>query len=91
VGLAQKPGPSGLGLLVYVVKARARTIFMANKFFLEMLVKDVDACSFDNWFRTFEKVTFRSRVLPIPDDVLDYLRSDETLVSAIFRMLSRFL
>ena len=45
-----------------------------------MLVKDVNACSFSNWFRTFEKVTFRSVVLNIPADVLNYLRSDDTLV-----------
>ncbi len=45
-----------------------------------MLVKEVEACSFDKWFKTFEKVTFRSIVLPIPPDVLAYLRSDGSLV-----------
>ena len=49
-----------------------------------MLVKEVDACSFDNWFRIFEKLTFRSIVLTIPSDVLAYLRSDESLVNMTY-------
>ena len=49
-----------------------------------MLVKEVDACSFDSWFRTFEKLTFRSIVLTIPTDVLAYLRSDESLVNMTY-------
>lgn len=45
-----------------------------------MLVKEVDACSFANWFKFFEKVTFRSVVIPVPNEVLAYLRSDDSLV-----------
>ncbi len=45
-----------------------------------MLVKDVDACSFDRWYQQFKKVTFKSVILPFPNEVLDYLRSDGSLV-----------
>jgi len=38
-----------------------------------MLVVDVDNCSFSSWYPDFQKVTFKSVVLPIPDDVMDYL------------------
>ena len=46
-----------------------------------MLVKDVEACSFANWYDKFKKVTFKSIVVPVPHDVLAYLRSDDTLVN----------
>ena len=29
--------------------------------------------SFSSWYPDFQKVTFKSVVLPIPDDVMDYL------------------
>ena len=45
-----------------------------------MLVKDVEACSFANWYDKFKKVTFKSIIVPIPPEVLTYLRSDGTLV-----------
>lgn len=45
-----------------------------------MLVKEVEACSFDKWFSSFKKVTFKSIILPIPPDVLAYLRSDGSLI-----------
>ena len=45
-----------------------------------MLVKEVEACSFDKFYSNFKKVTFRSVLIPIPPDVLAYLRSDGSLV-----------
>jgi len=39
-----------------------------------MLASDVDNCSFSSWYPDFEKVTFKSVVLPVPDDVADYLK-----------------
>ena len=38
------------------------------------------ACMFSMWYPAFRDVTFESRVLDLPSDVLDYLMSDGTLV-----------
>ena len=45
-----------------------------------MLSKEVLWCSVDNWHAMFKKVTFKSVILPIPNDVLEYLRSDGPLI-----------
>ena len=37
---------------------------------------DVLACQFGNWFPAFEKVTFKSKVLTIPEEVAQYLLQD---------------
>ncbi|GAB0091055.1 Cell division cycle protein 123 homolog [Sergentomyia squamirostris] len=34
------------------------------------------ACSFPNWYENFEKITIKSYIIPIPANVLDYLRDD---------------
>uniref|UniRef100_A0A1B0D129 Uncharacterized protein n=1 Tax=Phlebotomus papatasi TaxID=29031 RepID=A0A1B0D129_PHLPP len=34
------------------------------------------ACSFNNWYSQFEKITIKSFIVPIPNHVLDYLRDD---------------
>jgi hypothetical protein len=49
--------------------------------YVKMLVKDINACSFDKWYPLFKSITFKSEIIPIPDEVLNYLRSDESLVS----------
>ncbi len=49
----------------------------------KMLLKDVESCSFSNWFEKFKKVTFKSAVIPIPPEILNYLRSDDSLVNFI--------
>ena len=33
-------------------------------------------CSFERWYHRFESVTFRSQVLPLPQDFVDYLVQD---------------
>ncbi len=38
------------------------------------------ACSFPEWYEAFSKVTFPSVVLDLPEEVLSYLRSRESLV-----------
>lgn len=45
-----------------------------------MLSKEVLWCSIDNWYNTFKKFTFKSVILPIPNDVLEYLKSDGPLI-----------
>ena len=45
-----------------------------------MLSKEVLWCSVGNWYSMFKKVTFKSVILPIPNDVLEYLRSDGHLI-----------
>ena len=45
-----------------------------------MKVSDVNACSFEQWYPLFSKVTIESEILPIPSEVLSYLRSDASLI-----------
>ena len=45
-----------------------------------MLVSEVEACAFDQWYATFTKVTFESRILLLPKPVLAYLRSDAGII-----------
>jgi hypothetical protein len=48
--------------------------------FSKMLTKEVAWCSIDNWYNLFKKITFKTVILPIPNDVLEYLRSDGSLI-----------
>ncbi|XP_058452926.1 cell division cycle protein 123 homolog [Malaya genurostris] len=45
-----------------------------------MLLRNIDtekaACMIANWYEIFEKNTIKSQIIPIPVDVLDYLRQD---------------
>lgn len=41
-----------------------------------MLEEEVLACSFDRWYDRFHGLTFRSRVIPLPEDFVQYLLSD---------------
>ena len=45
-----------------------------------MLCEDVAWCSIDNWYHSFKKCTFKTIILPIPNEVLDYLKSDGSLI-----------
>lgn len=44
-----------------------------------MNVSDVLACSFPEWYDRFAKVTMKSIILPLPDDVLSHLLSKDSL------------
>lgn len=45
-----------------------------------MLTKEVLWCSIDQWYPLFKKITFKTVILPIPNEVLDYLKSDGSLI-----------
>ena len=45
-----------------------------------MLCKDVHWCSIENWYPEFNKLTFKTIILPIPNEVLNYLKSDNSLI-----------
>ncbi len=45
-----------------------------------MKVEQVVNCSFDRWYTKFKHVTFKSEIIEITSDVLDYLRSDSTII-----------
>ena len=45
-----------------------------------MRIDQVEACSFDKWYFLFTKVTFQSKILPLPEEVVRYLKSDNGLV-----------
>ena len=48
-----------------------------------MYAHEVDACAIDQWYNEFSKVTFESKILPLPKQVLDYLRSDAGIILPI--------
>ena len=48
-----------------------------------MKVGEVEACSFEKWYNFFTKVTFQSRILPLPEEVVRYLKSDNGIVLPI--------
>ncbi|CAH1783543.1 unnamed protein product [Owenia fusiformis] len=41
-----------------------------------MKIQNVQNCTFSKWYTTFKDVTIKSRILPIPDDFLEYLLAD---------------
>lgn len=41
-----------------------------------MKFDEKDVCSFPNWYPTFKKYTFKSVCIPVPEEVLEYLRKD---------------
>jgi len=43
-------------------------------------VEEVLACAFDRWYDSFKHVTFKSRVLLLSEDVVQYLQSDGIFV-----------
>jgi hypothetical protein len=45
-----------------------------------MKVEEVLQCSFPLWYHNFEKVTFKSVVIPLPQEVLSYLLENDQLV-----------
>ncbi|KAL8576951.1 hypothetical protein ACOMHN_024227 [Nucella lapillus] len=45
-----------------------------------MKVEDVMSCSFSAWYETFEDVTIKSIILPIPREFLDYLHADSVVL-----------
>ena len=48
-----------------------------------MRVEEIEACSFEKWYPEFSKVTFESQIVPLPQTVLEYLRSDGGIVLPI--------
>ena len=46
----------------------------------EMLTKEVEWCSIAHWYPYFKKVTFKTIILHLNNEILDYLRSDGSLI-----------
>eukprot|EP00747_Dinoflagellata_sp_TGD_P186205 gnl/TRDRNA2_/TRDRNA2_43115_c0_seq1.p1 gnl/TRDRNA2_/TRDRNA2_43115_c0~~gnl/TRDRNA2_/TRDRNA2_43115_c0_seq1.p1 ORF type:complete len:392 (+),score=78.88 gnl/TRDRNA2_/TRDRNA2_43115_c0_seq1:100-1275(+) len=42
----------------------------------EMREEEVLACAFDQWYESFKHLTFKSKVLPLSEDVVKYLLTD---------------
>ncbi|PHZ16776.1 D123-domain-containing protein [Rhizopus microsporus ATCC 52813] len=38
--------------------------------------QEVDNCSFSSWYPRFKTVTFKSKIIHLPDDFIDYLNAD---------------
>ena len=45
-----------------------------------MKVEEVLQCSLPHWYPNFEKITFNSVCIPLPNEVLSYLRDNGSLV-----------
>lgn len=45
-----------------------------------MKVDQILNCSFDKWYNLFENITIKSEIIQIPKNVLDYLRSNSTII-----------
>ena len=45
-----------------------------------MLTKEVLWCSIEHWYPLFKKVTFKTTILHIPNECIEYLRSDGSLI-----------
>ena len=45
-----------------------------------MRIDDVEACSFNKWYSCFTKVTFPSKIINLPEEVVRYLKSDNGIV-----------
>lgn len=46
----------------------------------EMKVEEVVACSFSEWYPKLRKVTFPSKILPLPKEFIDYLLADNLVL-----------
>lgn len=58
-----------------------------------MKVDQILNCSFDKWYKLFEKITIRSEIIPIPKNVLDYLRIGSTIILPkryLFNLVTRY-
>lgn len=53
---------------------------IAKIFRFIMKVDQILNCSFDKWYKLFEKVTIKSEIISIPENVLDYLRIGSTVI-----------
>ena len=45
-----------------------------------MKVEDVLTCSFSRWYPTLKKTTFRSVIIPLPQEFIDYLLADNLVL-----------
>lgn len=46
-----------------------------------MKVHEVLACSFTEWYPVLKKVTFRSEIIPLPQDFVNYLLADNVYLA----------
>lgn len=44
--------------------------------FINVRCQDVDNCSFDAWYPHFKAHTFKSKILPLSQDFVDYLNAE---------------
>ena len=39
-------------------------------------IKEIDYCQFNNWYNLFHKYSFKSKIIELPDEFLEYLEED---------------
>lgn len=44
--------------------------------FINISCKDVDNCSFSSWYSTFKSHTFKSMIIPLSPEFVDYLNAE---------------
>ena len=52
-----------------------------------MKVNEVLACSFPKWYSVFKKVTFPSKIIPLPEEFLSYLLADNFILQSDLALL----
>jgi len=55
-------------------KQKSDEIFCFCEIEMDLKCSDVKWCSIENWYAKFRKVTFKTIILAIPNEVIDYLR-----------------
>lgn len=44
--------------------------------YLPTTCQDIDNCSFSNWYPRFKSHTFKSKIIPLTDEFVDYLNAE---------------
>lgn len=44
--------------------------------FINVTCKDIDNCSFSSWYPNFKSVTFKSKIIPLSSEFIEYLNAE---------------
>ena len=46
----------------------------------KLTIKDVNSCQFHEWYKDFAHVTFKSRIIPLPEHFMEYLNEESVFM-----------
>jgi hypothetical protein len=55
-----------------------------------LLAQQVDNCRFSSWYPNFQAITIPSKVIPLPEDVVEYLFADQIFLPGRYTSISLF-